>query len=267
MAGTIVPAIRAENLSLSFPVFHGGARSLKKTLFAGAKRPLAALRGSGVPTGGVIAADGTARIMVHALQDVSFSVRAGERLGLIGHNGAGKSTLLRALAGIYEPAGGWVAVSGSVSALLDPSAGMNPELTGRENIALRGRQMGLDGAALRRLEEDVETFAELGPFMDLPVRLCSTGMGVRLSFGLATAVAPQILLMDEWFLAGDALFREKARARMTGVIQGADILVVTSHALSTMREWCTRVLWMEHGRVRMDGPAELVLDAYAAGRE
>ncbi|GBQ79348.1 O-antigen exporter ATP-binding protein [Gluconacetobacter johannae DSM 13595] len=257
-------SITARNLSLSFPVFHGGARSLKKTLFARARRPLAALRSPGLRTGGEIQADTPSRILVHALRDVSFAVRPGERIGLVGHNGAGKSTLLRALAGIYEAGDGWVSVTGSVSALLEPSAGMNPELTGRENIVLRARQMGLDNAALRRLEQDVEGFAELGPFLDLPIRLYSSGMSVRLSFGLATAIAPQVLLMDEWFLAGDALFRDKARARLTGVIRGADILVLTSHALPILREWCTRVLWMEHGRIRMDGPAGAVLDAYTA---
>jgi lipopolysaccharide transport system ATP-binding protein len=146
--------------------------------------------------------------------------------------------------------------------LLDPSLGMNIELTGRENIMLRGLYSGLSRPMLSRLEEDVIAFAELSDFIDLPMRIYSAGMSVRLGFALATAIRPRILLMDEWFLAGDAAFMEKARQRLEDMVRSADILVLSSHSIAAVREWCTRVLWLEKGRVHADGPAEQILDQY-----
>ena len=139
---------------------------------------------------------------------------------------------------------------------------MNPEMTGRENIALRGLMNSLPPPAIARLESDVQDFAELGPFLDLPLRFYSSGMVVRLGFALATAIRPQVLLMDEWFLAGDSGFMEKARVRLEDMVRGADILVLSSHNADVVRAWSTRVIWMEQGRVLMDGPPDAVLDAY-----
>ena len=240
--------IQIEGVSVFFPLYHASSRSLKKTVFAAAS--------------GRLGRDPQQRVVVEALRDVSFTLRAGDRLGLIGGNGAGKTTLLRTLAGIYEPVVGRVRVQGSLNALLDPNLGMNPELTGRENIHIRGLYNGLSPAVLRRLEEDVHTFAELGNFLDLPVRIYSSGMVVRLGFALATAIRPQILLMDEWFLAGDADFLEKARTRLEDMVRGAEILVLSTHQEDIVTEWCTRVLWLEQGRIRDDGPAADVLDNY-----
>jgi len=238
----------AENVSVDFPLYHGSARSLKKTVFARAA--------------GRLGEDSAHRTVVQALRNINFSIATGDRLGLIGMNGAGKTTLLRTLAGIYEPVAGRVIVDGSVSALLDTQLGMNPELTGRENIMLRGLYSGLSRPHIRKLEEDVQEFAELGEFMDLPVRMYSSGMNVRLGFGLATAIKPQILLMDEWFLAGDAAFIEKARLRLEEMVRGAEILVLSTHTTDIVRSWCTRVMWLDQGRIRADGPPELVLEEY-----
>jgi lipopolysaccharide transport system ATP-binding protein len=166
------------------------------------------------------------------------------------------------LAGIYEPVTGRLRVQGSLNALLDPSLGMNMELTGRENILLRGLYNGVTKSMLPRLEEDVADFAELADFLDLPVRIYSAGMVVRLGFALATAIKPQILLMDEWFLAGDAAFMEKARQRLEEMVRGADILVLSTHSMGIIRDWCSRVLWLDQGQVRADGPAEEVLSQY-----
>jgi lipopolysaccharide transport system ATP-binding protein len=187
---------------------------------------------------------------------------SGDRLGLVGTNGAGKTTLLRVLAGIYEPVLGRLRVQGSLNALLDPNLGMNMELTGRENILLRGLYNGLPRSALPRLEEDVAEFAQLADFIDLPVRIYSAGMVVRLGFALATAIKPQILLMDEWFLAGDAVFLDKARHRLEEMVRGAEILVLSSHQADIVRTWCSRVLWLDQGKVVADGPADTVLDRY-----
>jgi len=200
--------------------------------------------------------------VVQALRDVSFRLGSGDRLGLIGGNGAGKTTLLRTLAGIYEPAVGRVRVQGSLNALLDPNLGMNLDLTGRENIMLRGLYNGLSQSQIRRLEEDVRDFAELGEFIELPVRIYSSGMVVRLGFALATAIRPQVLLMDEWFLAGDSSFMERARMRLEDMVRRAEILVLSTHMTNVVTDWCTRVIWLDQGRVRADGKAADVVAAY-----
>ncbi len=240
--------IDVAGLSVFFPLYHGNSRSLKKTVFAAAS--------------GRLAQDRNQRVIVEALRDVSFRLRAGDRLGLIGGNGAGKTTLLRTLAGIYEPVIGRLTVTGSLHALLDPNLGMNPDLTGRENILLRGLYNGLSKPEIARLEEDVRAFAELGNFVDLPVRIYSSGMVVRLGFGLATAIRPQILLMDEWFLAGDAEFMDKARTRLEDMVRGAEILVLSSHAMEAVKKWCSRVLWLDQGHIRDDGAPTAVLERY-----
>ena len=244
-------AVEVSGVAVSFPVYHGNSRSLKKTVFAAASNRR-------------LGQDAKHRIVVEALRDVSFSLRSGERLGLVGGNGAGKTTLLRTIAGIYEPVVGGVRVSGSVATMLDPNLGMNVDLTGRENIALRGLYGGFNRTEIRRLEEDVEAFAELGEFLDLPMRVYSSGMVVRLGFALATAIRSQVLLMDEWFLAGDAAFMEKARLRLEDLVRGAEILVLSSHMTRVVLDWSTRVIWMDQGRIRDDGEPEAVIERYLA---
>ncbi len=246
----VLPAssLRVENLSLDFPLYHGSARSLKKTVMAAASNRLGSDNGRGT--------------VVQALRDISFDLHTGDRLGLVGSNGAGKSTLLRALAGIYEPVRGSVRVEGSLNALLDTNLGMNMHLTGRENIMLSGLYAGMSKRGIEELAADVERFAELGEFMELPVRFYSSGMVIRLGFGLATAIRPQVLLMDEWFMAGDATFQAKAHTRLESIVRGAEILVITSHLPAIIRDWCTRVIWLDQGRIRADGAPDAVLEAY-----
>jgi lipopolysaccharide transport system ATP-binding protein len=248
MTAMATAGVQVTDCSVLFPLYHGSSRSLKKTVLAAAS--------------GRLGQDAHHRVVVQALRDLTFTLNSGDRLGLIGSNGAGKTTLLRVLAGIYEPVMGRVQITGSVSALLDPNLGMNPDLTGRENIRLRGLFNGLPRTALRRLEDDVQEFAELGDFLDLPVKIYSSGMVIRLGFALATAIRPQILLMDEWFLAGDAAFMDKARTRLEDMVRGAEILVLSSHSEQVIRDWCTRVFWLDHGRVMEDGPPTEVLAHY-----
>ena len=243
-------SIDLSGVSIDFPLYHGNARSLKKMVFSSVS--------------GRMSADAKHRVVVEAVRNVSFSLASGDRLGLVGRNGAGKTTLLRALAGIYEPVAGKLRVEGSINALLDPNLGMNLDLTGRENIVLRGQYNRLNRAEIVRLADDVAEFAQLGDFLDLQVRIYSSGMLIRLGFGLATAIKPQILLMDEWLLAGDANFLDKARARLEDLVRGAEILVLSTHLPDVVRDWCTRVIWLDQGRVRADGPADAVLGAYLA---
>ena len=240
--------ILTERVSVDFPIYHGNSRSLKRHVFAAAS--------------GRLQSDDKHRIVVSALRDISLSLRSGDRLGLIGGNGAGKTTLLRTLAGIYEPVEGRIVVEGRIGALLDANLGMNYELTGRENIALRGLYNGLSKTEIGTLEEDVETFAELGEFLDLPMRFYSAGMMVRLGFALATAIRPEVLLMDEWLLAGDAAFLEKATTRLEAVVKQAEILVLSSHMPSIVLNWSTRVICMSQGRIIDDGSPQEVMDRY-----
>jgi lipopolysaccharide transport system ATP-binding protein len=247
-----VASIVVDNVSIDFPLYHGNARSLKKMVFAAAS--------------GRFGADQQNRVVVQALRDISFTLNPGDRLALVGGNGAGKTTLLRTLAGIFEPIAGRLRVEGVVGSLLDATLGMNPELSGRENIMLRGLYNGMSKAEIALMAEDVAEFAELGEFLELPVRFYSSGMSVRLAFAMATAIKPQILLMDEWFLAGDAGFMEKARHRLESLVRKAEILVLSSHLEGIVLEWATRVIWLDGGRVREDGPAQEVLEHYL-GRE
>jgi lipopolysaccharide transport system ATP-binding protein len=244
------PRITVEDVSVTFPLYHGGARSLKRTVLAAAS--------------GRLGQDRKSRVVVNALRNVNFDLRGGDRLGLIGPNGSGKTTLLRVLGGIYEPAQGHVRVQGSLNALLDASLGMNMELTGRENIRLRGQYNGFSRPQLDRLEDDVADFAGLGDFIDLPVRIYSAGMVIRIGFALATAVHPQILLMDEWILAGDADFMVRAQNRLEAMVRGADILVLSTHDLATLQTWCSRVIWLDQGQIRLDGAPSWVVQEYVA---
>jgi lipopolysaccharide transport system ATP-binding protein len=242
-----MPLIHAEAMSIEFPLYHVGARSLKKRLLS--RSPIR------------LKEDESHRIVVAALRDLSFRIAPGERVALVGGNGAGKTTLLRTLAGVYEPVAGRLEVHGSIGTLIDPDAGLDPEATGRENIVLRGLFLGLPETECERLAEEAGRFSGLGEFLDVPIRTYSAGMSVRLSFAAATLMEPEILLMDEWFLAGDADFMERANERLAQLVAGADILVLATHDMDIVRQWCTRAIRLSGGRIVADGPvAEIVAD-------
>ncbi|MDB5383539.1 MAG: transporter ATP-binding protein [Rhodospirillales bacterium] len=239
--------IEARGLCLDFPYYHIGARSLKKRLLGTAR----------------LHTDPSNRVVVTALRDLSFTIRDGERVALVGHNGAGKTTLLRMLAGVYEPVAGRLTVAGAIGAMIDVSAGLDPESTGRQNVRLRCLYRGMADAATNALTAEVEEFADLGEFFDVPIRTYSAGMGVRLAFAMATAMQPEVLLMDEWFLAGDAGFLAKAEARLTRLVTGADIMVVATHDYAVVRRWCTRAIRLEGGIITADGTVDEVLGPVA----
>ncbi|EIG63508.1 ABC transporter ATP-binding protein [Bradyrhizobium sp. WSM1253] len=244
------PQITLQQVSVSFPIYHGGSRSLKKHLL---------FRG----TGGQIATDANDRIVIEALKNVSFQARAGDRIALIGSNGAGKTTLLRAMAGIYEPISGEVISYGRVSPMFDIGLGIDGELSGYDNIRLRGMLLGLSASEIESYMPNIVEFTELGEYLDIPVRTYSSGMMTRLTFAVATCFAPEILLMDEWIMAGDASFLAKAQRRVESFVERASILVLASHSLDICRQWCTKAIWMDHGEVRMEAKLEAVLQAYS----
>lgn len=199
---------------------------------------------------------------VDALNDVSFSVPEGTVLGIVGPNGAGKSTLLRLIAGIYRPTSGRIAINGRVSALLNLGLGFHPELSGRENIMISGLASGLSRRQVRQAFDEIVEFAELAEFIDAPVRTYSSGMYMRLAFSVAVHVDPDILLLDEVLAVGDASFAEKSRARMEAFKkQGKTILLVT-HDLATVKDWCHEAIWLDAGAVARSGKAADVVDAY-----
>jgi ABC-type polysaccharide/polyol phosphate transport system ATPase subunit len=251
MSGNVNTELTLENVSVSFPIYHGGSRSLKKNLL---------FRSSG----GHLANDANHRIIVEALRNISARFQPGDRVALIGANGAGKTTLLRVMAGIYEPVTGTVTSRGRISPMFDIGLGIDSEISGYENIRLRGLILGLSPLEMEERMQDIVEFTELGDYLDIPVRTYSTGMMTRLVFAVATCFAPEILLMDEWIVAGDASFISKAQHRIQTFVENASILILASHSLAICRQFCKKAIWMEAGQIKAFGPVEEVIDAYVA---
>jgi ABC-type polysaccharide/polyol phosphate transport system ATPase subunit len=197
-----------------------------------------------------------------ALKDVSFEIHNGERVGIIGLNGAGKSTLLRTIGGIYPIQGGTREVTGSICALFDIAFGFEAEATGWQNVYLRSYLQGETPASIESKLKEIEAFTELGEFLDMPLRCYSSGMIMRLAFAIATSRHPEILLIDEFFATGDLIFQKKAEARMRDFLHQAQIVVMVGHNLEFLQEFCTRVIWLDHGKVHAVGPTRDIIQAY-----
>ena len=238
-----------QNVCVDFPIYNANGRSLKKRLIQ-------------VATGGQLGADPQGRVVVRALEDLSFTLKDGDRVGLLGHNGAGKSTLLRLSSGVYEPSAGVARIEGEIGSLIDISLGIDPEATGRENIFLRGGLLGMTRREISNRIDEIIDFSELGDFVDMPLRTYSTGMHLRLAFAVSTIVRPEILLMDEWLSVGDEGFKHKAEKRLTELVESTSILVIASHSRDLVMHTCNRVIWLEHGKIRMDGDPNSVCHAY-----
>jgi len=244
--------IKLSDVGVEFPIHNAHSRSLQLQVFG--------------KLGGKLAQHKQA-IFVQALQGVNLSFEDGDRVGVIGHNGAGKTTLLRVLAGVYEPTYGTMSIEGRLSSFTDITLGMDPEATGLENIIFRCVFMGLSFAEARRLSPSIQEFSELGEFLRLPVRTYSSGMFLRLAFAISTSIEPDIIIMDEMISGGDARFMERAKARLTSLLERTKILILASHSAEIMQSLCNKVIWLDHGEVRKIGSFEEVhpayLDAYA----
>ena len=197
-----------------------------------------------------------------ALNHVSFEVNKGEILGIVGRNGAGKSTLLKAISGIYRPTEGKVITAGRVAPMLELGSGFDPELSGHDNIFLNGAILGFSEEFLKTKYDDIVAFSELGDFIFQPTKTYSSGMMMRLAFSVATIIEPEILIVDEILAVGDAPFQEKSRARMMELMSGGTTVLFVSHNLEQIRNMCDRVLWLDHGEIRMIGETKDVCDAY-----
>jgi lipopolysaccharide transport system ATP-binding protein len=238
--------LRADRVTLEFPVH--------------SRREHAQGRSDGAPLGGELIARGR-RQYVRALDDVSFDLRNGDRLALVGHNGSGKSSLLRALAGIYQPSAGRIEASAPVSGIFNMNLGFRHEASGYRNIVLKGLMSGRSRAEIDAALPEIAEFTGLGPYLDMPLHSYSQGMAMRLAFAATTAFTNDILVMDEWIGAGDAGFQEKIIARMNDFLHATTIIVIASHSATLLRRIANRAIWLEHGRVRAMGGTE-VIDAY-----
>jgi ABC-2 type transport system ATP-binding protein len=243
-------SIDVHGASVDFPIFDAKTRSLKKALLgtvgrAGGKIGIE----SGVP-------------VIEALRDITLSLRHGDRVGLIGHNGAGKSTLLRLLSGIYEPTRGTSEVVGRVAPVFDLGVGMDPEISGFENIIVRGLFLGMTRKQMMARTDEIAEFTELGDYLAMPLRTYSTGMRVRLALGVVTSIDPEILILDEGIGAVDSAFLEKARDRLTALVERSGILVFASHSDEFLVELCTTGLWLDHGKIKEQGDLRSVLTSY-----
>ncbi len=227
-------SIKVTDLTLRFPVYGVDAKSLKKNL-------------ARVTVGGRLGSSQTGATEVTALSHLNLNLRAGDRLGLIGHNGSGKTTLLRTLSGAYEPDEGQIEVRGRIAALLDLSLGIDPSATGIDNIRLRGRIAGMSSREIEDKMDEIAEFSGLGPFLAMPMKTYSAGMQARLAFAVATAVEADVLLMDEWISVGDADFQKLAHRRLLNLVERAGILVLSSHDAGLLRLYCNKVMRLESG--------------------
>jgi len=251
-------SLELRDVHVDLPVFTSRSRGLLNSVFRYSQRERARVEAVGIFT-----------YRVHALRGIDLVIRDGERVGLVGRNGAGKTTLLRVLSGAYEPTQGEISIEGKVSSLTDLTLGMDVDASGYENIAMRAIHLGKSRREARALAADVEDFTELGEYLHLPVRTYSSGMMLRLAFAVSTAIAPDILLMDEMIGAGDALFMAKAKARIEALMARVKILVLASHNDQIVRAFCNRALCLGEGRILYDGDVQSCLDFYKgqAGRD
>lgn len=231
--------IEFDNVSLSYPIYGSHGMSLRSHLMR-------------VATGGSIEKDSRTTVIT-ALKNVSFTLKDGDAVGLIGHNGAGKSTMLRTMAGIYPPSSGRVLRHGKTATVFEIGAGLDYELSGYDNIIHLGMMMGLSYAEAKSLTPDIEEFTELGDFLQLPIRTYSSGMTMRLMFAVATAITPEILLLDEMFSTGDAGFQQKSQARIRKIIDESKIFVFASHDMSLIKQYCNRIFKLDHGNIEEVG--------------
>lgn len=249
----MTPSVRVQNLQLNYPLYtqRVGQNRINNETDVDRERLITNSRGDVVG--------------IKALQNISFDVQAGERIGIVGGNGSGKTSLLQVLAGVLTPEAGFIEINGRTTSLVNINLGMSEQASGHRNITLRGLAGGWNTDEIESHRNEIARFSELGDFLNLPVSTYSSGMRMRLNFAIATAFEPDVLILDEWLSAGDVGFREKATKRMNQFVDRAGILILATHNPTLIRSVCTRALWMDGGKVVADGDIEDVVPAY--GRE
>jgi ABC-type polysaccharide/polyol phosphate transport system ATPase subunit len=254
-----VISIEARDIHVEFPLYGQRYRSLRNFLIPQA---LAPRRPVPAAVGGAIEAEISGKVVIKAIDGLSFALKEGDRLGIMGHNGAGKTTLLRVLAGVYEPTRGELLTQGAVTPMFSLNDGMDPDATGYENIWLRSAVLGFDRDFTARHIDDIAEFSELGDYLDMPVRTYSSGMFVRLGFAIATSLDPQILIMDEMIGAGDAKFFSRAQGRLKQMIERTGILIVATHSPDILSLWCNKAMLLNHGKLVHIGDVAETLQHY-----
>lgn len=235
--------IDVNNVSVTYKITKGNIHSIKEYLIRLVKRKLEVTK-------------------FEALKDVSFHINKGEVVGIIGENGAGKSTILKVISGILKPTKGSAEIHGTIVPMLELGCGFDWELTGRENIYLNGAILGLDKQTIDEKYDDILAFSELGDFINQPIRTYSSGMMMRLGFSIAVTAKPEILIVDEIMAVGDDRFQEKSKAKMRELMSGGATVLMVSHNLNDIESFCSRVIWLEHGKVKMEGDAKTVCEQY-----
>ncbi len=238
-----------DNITLSYPVFHAPDLSVKLVV-----RKIA--------TGGMIRHRTKRHVEVLALDGVSLSAKDGDKIGIIGHNGAGKTSLIKVVAGIYRPQQGRIIRHGKTVAVINPSMGIDPQLTGYDNIKILCLLSGLTRCEIKSQISEIAEFTELGDFLKLPVATYSAGMQMRLAFAVATSLHPDILIADENLGTGDTHFLKRAQERMRAMMDRSSILVLASHSLPNIKEMCNRAILLEHGRIVFDGSVHEAISRY-----
>jgi ABC-type polysaccharide/polyol phosphate transport system ATPase subunit len=241
--------IDLRSVSVEFPIYNMNARSIKKDFLR-------------LATGGTITEDTKQRVIIRALTNLNLTLEHGDRVGIIGHNGAGKSTLLRLLATIYEPTYGDIKIDGHVSPMLDLMQGIEAELTGFENITLRGTLLDLDQKEIRQRTQEIAELTGLGDYLAMPMRTYSAGMRVRLAFAISASVNPEILLIDEIFNAVDAEFMQTAQRKLASLLGQSSIVVMANHSEEIIREFCNKAILLEHGKLKYFGDVKEALRIY-----
>lgn len=226
----------ATNVVVEFPIYGAQSRSLKNTFIKTA-------------TGGIIARDPRQQVVVRALNNISFSFKEGDRVGIVGHNGSGKSTLLRVIAGAYEPTRGTIIAQGKMSSMLSIAVGMEAEATGYENIRIRGAVMGLKPKEIAALSDSIAEFSELGDYLYMPLRTFSSGMYMRLVFAISTSFPADIVIMDEWLSVGDRDFTQKAEQRLKKMVDNSKLLLLASHDENLIRKNCNVLMRLNQGEI------------------
>lgn len=238
-------SITLDSVCVDFPIYNVSTRSLKKNLIR-------------ITSGGKLSKNSQC-IVVRALDQISLKIEEGDRVGIVGHNGAGKSTLLRVLSNIYEPTHGTIYLDGKISSLLNVMLGINPESTGYENIFIRGLLLGLTRKEIMAKAKEIADFTELGDFLHVPIRTYSQGMQMRLAFAVATAIQPEILLMDEVIGVGDKDFISRAQDRLSQLIKKSSIVLLATHSPDIIKKICNKILIMNAGKVQWFGSLDEAL--------
>ncbi len=240
--------IRLSNVCVDYPIYNVEGRSLKKQFLH-------------LTTGGRLRSENS-KCIVRSLDNLTLNIEHGDRVGLLGHNGAGKSTLLRVLANIYEPTTGSIDSLGRVSSLFNVTLGFDSDATGYENITIRSILQGMSKSEIQQKIQEIADFTELGDYLNMPIRTYSSGMQLRLAFAVATAVHPEILLIDEVVGAGDANFMAKAKIRMNNLIDRASIVVLAVHDTEMLKQFCNKLVLLDAGKLVFYGDINEGLDFY-----